>query len=128
VLDFQFEFDTQSQREFIRNTQPSKSERSEYVPTADGFGTGESYAVISVFHNPGYGGRVLILAGASGEGTEAAGNLLADPARWAAVLQSCHLTQNASSQPLQVLLHLEMMAGSPSAVTPLACHLLTSGS
>jgi hypothetical protein len=128
VLDFQFAFDTQSQREFIRNTQPSKSERSEYVPTADGFGTGESYAVISVFHNPGYGGRVLILAGASGEGTEAAGNLLADPARWAAVLQSCHLTQNASSQPLQVLLHLEMMAGSPSAVTPLACHLLTSGS
>jgi hypothetical protein len=127
VLDFQFAFDAQTQREFIRDVHPASGEKSEYIPTAGGYDTGESFAIISVFHNPGYGGRVLILAGASGEGTEAAGNLVADPARWAAILQSCHVTQDALRQSLQVLLHLETMAGSPSTVNTVACHLLASG-
>jgi hypothetical protein len=70
---------------------------------------------------------VLILAGASGEGTEAAGNVVADPARWASVLQLCHLTQDASRQSLQILLHLETVAGSSSTVNTVACHLLASG-
>jgi hypothetical protein len=127
ILDFRFAFNAQTQREFIRNVHSGKGESNEYIPTAGGFDTGESYAIISVFHNPGYGGRVLIIAGASGEGTEAAGNLVADPARWAATLQSCQLTQDASHQSLQVLLHLETMAGSPSTVNTVACHLLASG-
>ncbi len=128
VLDFQFAFNPQTQHEFIRNVHPRKGESSEYIPTAGGFDTGESFAIISVFHNPGYGGRVLILAGASGEGTEAAGNAVADPTRWAAILQSCHLPHDASPQSLQVLLHLETVAGSPSTVNAVACHLLSSGS
>jgi hypothetical protein len=127
LLDFQFAFNPQAQREFVRNVRPEKGESSEYIPTAGGFDTGESFAVISVFHNPGYGGLVLILAGASGEGTEAAGNVVADPVRWAAILQSCHLPHDASPQSLQVLLHLETVAGSPTAVNPVACHLLGSG-
>jgi hypothetical protein len=128
VLDFQFVFDTRTQREFVRNVHPGKGESSEYVPTAGGFDTGESFALISVFHNPGYGGRVLIIAGASGEGTEAAGDLVADPARWASVLQACHIARDASRQSLQILLHLETMAGSSSTVDTVACHLLPSGS
>jgi len=128
VLDFQFAFDTRTQREFVRNVRPGKGESNEYVPTAGGFDTGESFALISVFQNPGYGGRVLIMAGASGEGTEAAGDLVADPARWAATLQFCHIAKDASRQSLQVLLHLETMAGSSSTVNTVACHLLTLGS
>jgi hypothetical protein len=127
VLDFQFAFDDQTKREFIRNIRPGKDESSDYVPTAGGFDTGESFAIISVFHNPGYSGWVLIIAGASGEGTKAAGDLVADPTRWAATLQSCHLTQDASRRSLQVLLHLETMAGSPSTVNAVACHILLSG-
>jgi hypothetical protein len=127
VLDFQFAFNSGTQSEFIRNIHPEKGERSEYIPTAGGFATGESYALISVLHNPGYEGRVLILAGASGEGTVAAGNIVADPARWAAALQPCRLTQDASRQSLQILLHLETMAGSPGTVNTVACHLLASG-
>jgi len=128
VLDFQFAFDTRTQREFIRNVHPGKGESNEYVPTAGGFDTGESFALISVFHNPGYVGRVLIIAGASGEGTEAAGDLVADPARWAATLQSCHIAKDASRQSVQILLHLETMAGSSSTVNTVACHLLPPGS
>ena len=127
VLDFQFTFNAQSQREFVRNVHPAKGESGEYIPTAGGFDTGESFAIISVFHNPGYGGRVLILAGASGEGTEAAGKIVADPTRWTEVLQSCHLAQDASHRSLQLLLHVETVAGSPSTVNTVACHLLASG-
>jgi hypothetical protein len=127
VLDFQFAFDDETQREFIRNIRPGKDESSNYVPTAGGFDTGESFAIISVFHNPGYSGRVLIIAGASGEGTKAAGDLVADPTWWAATLQSCHLPQDVSGRSLQVLLHLETMAGSPSMVNTVACHILFSG-
>jgi hypothetical protein len=125
VLDFQFAFDNRTQREFVRNVHPGKDESGDYIPTAGGFDTGDSFAIISVFHNPGYGGRVLIIAGANGEGTEAAGDLVADPARWAAVLQSCHIAKDVSRQSLQVLLHLETIAGSPSTVNTVACHLLT---
>ena len=70
---------------------------------------------------------MLIIAGSSGEGTEAAGELVTDPARWAATLQPCHLVQGASRQSLQVLLHLEIMAGSPSTVKTVGCHVLASG-
>ena len=127
ILDFQFVVDSQTQREFVHDVRPGKDERSDYIPTAGGFDTGDSFAIISIFHNPGYGGLVLIIAGANGEGTEAAGNLVADPTRWAGILQSCHLTQDSSRQSLQVLLHLETMAGSPSAVNAVTCHLLASG-
>jgi hypothetical protein len=128
VLDFQFAFDPRTQREFIRNVHPGKGESNEYVPTAGGFDTGESFALISVFHNPGNGGRVLIIAGASGEGTEAAGDLVADPARWAATIQSCHNAHGVSRQSVQILLHLETMAGSSSTVNTVACHILAPGS
>ena len=126
VLDFQFAFNAQSQSEFIRNVHPAKGESGEYIPTAGGYGTGESFAIISIFHNPGYGGRVLLLAGASGEGTEAAGNIVADPVRWAGILQSCHLAQDASHRSLQILLQVETVAGSPNTVNTVACHLLAS--
>ena len=68
-----------------------------------------------------------MIAGASSEGTEAAGDLVADPARWAVTLQDCHLAKDDSRQSLQVLLHLKTMAGSHSTVNTVACHLLASG-
>jgi hypothetical protein len=127
VLDFQFAFDDRTQREFVHNGHPGQDEKIDYIPTAGGYDTGDSYAIISVFHNPGYGGRVLIIAGASAEGTEAAGDLVADPSRWAATLQSCHIAQDASHQSLQILLHLQTMAGSSGTVNTVACHLVASG-
>jgi len=91
VLDFQFAFDNQRQREFVRDVHPGKGESSDYIPTAGGIDKGESFAIISVFHNPDYGGRVLIIVGATGKDTKAAADLMADPARWAATLQPCDL-------------------------------------
>src|SRR3984885_15053748 len=72
-LDFRFAFDDDSHQEIIRNVHPRAGEPSSYVPSAKGWATGQSFATISFVQNPGRDGQVLILAGANGEGTQAAG-------------------------------------------------------
>lgn len=126
ILDFHFVFDERIQQELIRNMKPAKGERNEYIPTAGGFDTGQSFATVSIFQNPGHTGRVLIIAGANGEGTEAAGALITDPTRWDTVLQHCHLTGPVEKRSMQLLLQLGTMAGSASDVTVVACHILNS--
>ncbi len=80
-LDFRFAFDDASHQEIIRNVHPRSGELSSYVPTAKGWATGQSFATISFVQNPGKDGQVLILAGANGEGTEAAGELITNTAK-----------------------------------------------
>ncbi len=104
--------------------QPAGSERKQYIPTAGGFDTGQSFAIVSIFQNPGHTGRVLIIAGANGEGTEAAGALITDPARWDMILQPCHLTGPVEKRSMQLLLQLGTRAGTESDVKVVACHVL----
>lgn len=47
-LDFSFEFDSTRKAEFIRNRSPQKSEPSTCVPTAEGWGTGQAYAIVAL--------------------------------------------------------------------------------
>jgi hypothetical protein len=125
LLDFRFVFDEQTQREYIENVRPRKGELRQYIPSAGGYDTGQSYATVSVVSNPGHSGRVLIIAGANGEGTEAAGEMVSDSTRWNAVLKPCHLPPGEDAkQSLQLLLQLGTMAGSPDDVHVIACHLV----
>jgi len=127
LLDFRFAFDEHAQREFIQNVHPGKGEKNVYIPSAGGFGTGDSYATISFFQNPnGHAGQILMIAGANGEGTEAAGSLLTDSTRWDSLLNSCNLPKAPSGVPMQLLLHLGTLAGSASDVQVVSCHLLGS--
>jgi hypothetical protein len=125
LLDFRFTFDDQTQREFIRDLRPVKGEKNEYVPTAGGYDTGQSFATVSVFKNPEHAGHVLIIAGTNGEGTQAAGDIVTNPVRWEEVLRPCHLSGTGSRQALEILLQLGTMAGSANDVKVVACHLLT---
>jgi hypothetical protein len=127
LLDFRFTFDDQTQREFIRNLRPAKGEKSEYIPTAGGYDTGQSFATVSVLKNPDHAGRVLIIAGANGEGTQAAGDLVTNPLRWEEILRPCHLSGSVPKQSLEILLQLGTMAGSANDVKVVACHLLAPG-
>jgi len=127
-LDFRFAFDDKEQSEVIRNVHPKNGEATVYIPTAVGFGTGVSFATISVLASPGHAGRVLIIAGANAEGTEAAGILVTDPARWETVQQACHFSTPASKQSMQLLLQLGTMAGSADDVKVVACHALPPAS
>jgi hypothetical protein len=124
-LDFRFAFDDKVQSEVIHNVHPKNGEAAVYTPTAVGFGTGVSFATISVVASPGHAGRVLIIAGANAEGTEAAGILVTNPARWDTVQQACRFSTASSKQSMQLLLQLGTMAGSADDVKVIACHSLT---
>jgi hypothetical protein len=127
-LDFRFVFDDASHQEILRNVHPRPGESSSYVPTAKGWATGQSFATISFVQNPGKEGQVLILAGANGEGTEATGELVTNGPRLAAALQGCGISSAQPVRHFQLLLRLNTMAGSPSNVDVLACHILPGGS
>jgi hypothetical protein len=123
-LDFRFAFDDDSQQEIIRNAHPRSGEPSSYIPTAKGWATGQSFATISFLQNPGRDGQVLLLAGANGEGTAAAGELVTNPQRLSDALRECGISSSTPVTHFQLLLRLNTMAGSPSNVDVVACHVL----
>jgi hypothetical protein len=127
-LDFRFVFDDASHQEIIRNVHPHPGESSAYVPTAKGWATGQSFATVSFVQNPGKEGQILILAGANGEGTEATGELVTNGPRLSAALRGCGISSAQPVRHFQLLLRLNTMAGSPSNVDVLACHVLPGGS
>jgi hypothetical protein len=127
-LDFRIVFDKPSKQEIVRNVRPQRNESQTYVPTAPGWATGQSFAIVALVQNPDRAGQVLLLAGANGEGTEAAGELVTDLPRLTTALQKCGISQSAPLQHFELLLRLNTMAGFPNNVEVVACHVLSSQS
>lgn len=123
-LDFRFTFDKATAQEVIVNTHPRAHELSSYVPTALGWATGQSFAIIAFIQNLDQDGQVLLLAGASGEGTEAAGKLITDVPRLTATLQKCGMEPSTPLRHFEILMRVNTMAGSPNSSDVVACHIL----
>ena len=126
-LDFKFVFDKGSNQEIIQNVRPRRNELQSYVPTALGWATGQSFAIVALVQNPDQNGYVLLVAGANGEGTEAAGRIITDDRRLSAILRQCGISPTGPLQKFELLLRLKTMAGSPSNFEEVACHLLPPG-
>ncbi|MDR3725209.1 MAG: hypothetical protein P4K83_12085 [Terracidiphilus sp.] len=125
-LDFQFVFDKQFQSEYINNVHPRGNEPRSYHPTAMGWDTGQSYAVIALLPNPDQNGQVLLLAGATAEGTTAAGKIAANPMQLTPMLKRCGIDPAGPLRHFELLLRLNMIAGSSDDVGYAACHMLPS--
>jgi len=69
---------------------------------------------------------VDFLAGANGEGTEAAGHLVTGPDRLANAMRRCGIYVGGPLRHFEILLRLSTMAGSPTNVDVVACHTLSS--
>ena len=126
-LDFKFVFDKPSNQEIIQNVRARRNELQSYVPTALGWATGQSFAIVALVQNPDQNGHVLLVAGANAEGTEAAGRIVTDERRLPAILQPCGISPTGPLQKFELLLRLNTMAGSPSNFEVVACHLLLLG-
>jgi hypothetical protein len=126
-LDFRFEFDKSARSEFIRNFHPRPSEQRQYIPTAPGWATGDSYSIIALVKNPDQSGQILLLAGANAEGTEAAGKFITDLPRLSTELRKCGITSSGPPLHFEMLLHLNTMAGTPNNIDLVACHILPDG-
>jgi hypothetical protein len=124
-LDFRFVFDQSSGQEIVEDVHPHRGEPSQYVPTAKGFATGQSFAVASYLRNPDHQGHVLLIAGADAEGTEAVDELMTNSAELSAAMSRCGLPLSAPVPNFQLLLRLSTMAGSPAHSDVIACHILT---
>jgi hypothetical protein len=124
-LDFQFVSAPVPGGGLIRNVRPRAKEQATYVPTAKGGATGESFALAALVANPDQSGQVLLLAGLNREGTQAAGKFVTDIPRFSAALQSCGISPSGPVRHFEMLLRLNIMAGSPNQFDVLACHLLS---
>lgn len=123
-LDFRFIFDQATNQEVIQNAHPRQGELPEYIPTALGWATGRSFAIVAFVQNLDQNGQVLILAGANGEGTEAAGRLVTDQHRLSDALRGCGIQAGGPLKHFEFLLSVNTMAGSPTNVKVVSCHAL----
>lgn len=125
-MDFVLIYNKDVQQEVVENHNPHAGELLRYVPTAKGFGTGESYATVSLLRNSDQMGHVLLLAGNSAEATQAAGDFITDRSDLGGALRRCGISDISPSARYQVLLKVQTMAGSATRTSILACHQLQS--
>ncbi len=124
-MDFQIIYEPSQAQEIVRNLHPRAGEQASYIPTAKGFGTGESFATISFLSNPNQSGRVLILEGTTAEGTKAAGDLAMNLPLFSSILRGCNGVLH-SGRSFQVLLRVKTIAGAPTETETIACHEIAS--
>jgi hypothetical protein len=110
------EYDLLERRQIAVDKHPARGKPARFVPTARTGGSGEAYAVLALIRNPGQSGHVLLLAGTSMEGTEAAGELAFDSERLSGILSRAGINPSARpAQPFEILLRLTSMAGAASS-------------
>ena len=129
-LDFRFIFTNESSLQSIENVHPRTNELKIYNPQGPGFGrnpaTGIAYAVVAFLQNPRQSGNVLILAGTGAEATEAAARLVTDASNLPIALKNCDDASNGPLMNFELLIKVDIMAGSPTNTNVAACHRLPS--
>jgi hypothetical protein len=121
-MDLRFEYDPKTGKEVIRNVHPRPGELLSYDETAPGWATGQSYAVVAFIKNIDQNGQALFLAGLTAEGTAAAGRLVNDLPRLNATLKKCGVHPSGTDH-FEILLRLNMLAGSPSNIDTVSCRV-----
>lgn len=97
----------------IRNEKPLAGEQTNYIssyaPT-----NGTEYAVVALVPGVSPSRRILILAGASTFGTEAAADFACDPASLDGLLFRLHVSRGGKVPTFEALLKLDVRGGTPS--------------
>ena len=120
-MNFFIDHDAATGLQVVRNQHPRKDELATYVPTAGPYDTGDNYALITLIRNLHGNGYVLLLAGCTHEGMDAAMAVLLNHPEFSRMLRACHLSEES---PFQVLMRVHMMAGSSLTAERLACRQL----
>ncbi len=87
--------------------------------------SGEAYAVVAFVPNVNGEGHVLLIAGTTAEGTEAAGEFITDEARASAALKAIGIDPAGPPRYFEILLEAKAIAGSASQSTILASRLIS---
>lgn len=113
-MNFHFAYDPKSQRTGFSNTHPRPGERSVYWIEGNSSEVDETYGVIAFLPNLSHNGNVLVIQGATGEGTEAAGEYITHPDLLKGLLTRIHAIANDGHlRYFEVLLKSGTIAGTP---------------
>lgn len=124
-LNFRFEFDEQTETPYFSNTSPRAGEQKVYKPIGSGNDTEVTYGLIALAPNLSRDGKVLIIAGAHMEGTEAAGEFATGPAFSIKTMQDLGLLDGRGRlRAFEILLKNGMMGGTSQQSTIVASRVL----
>lgn len=123
-LNFRFLFDSKTQRPGFRNMNPRPNEKSVYWREGNSAQGGETYCVISYVPNAAHNGGVLIIEGATGEGTEAAAEFTTNPELSQEMLKSIHAIDHGRVRYFEVLLKSGTLGGTSERAEIVASRLL----
>lgn len=124
LLDFRFVYDFAAKRPGFRNVSPRAGEKSMYWIEGDPLQPTLTYGVIALVPNLSNNGNVLMIAGATGEGTEAAGEYITNPSLSRQILTSIHAIENGRVRHFEVLLKSGAIAGTSKNAEVVAYRLL----
>jgi hypothetical protein len=110
VLNFQFDYDEQLRIPFIRNRAPDHGELPVYRAASVG-GSGDAYSTIALVPNLRHTGSVLMIAGTTGESTEATGEFLTNGKTAADLLDRLIKRNNGRLPYFEVLLKSRAVDG-----------------
>ncbi len=113
-LNFHFAYDPKLQRTGFSNANPRPGERSVYWTEGSSTQLDETYGVIAFLPNLSHNGNVLMIQGATGEGTEAAGEYITSPASLNHLLTTIHAIDHDHVRYFEALLKSGTIAGTPN--------------
>ena len=123
-LNFRFVYDWEAQRPGFRNVNPRPGEKSVYWHERNSTQTEENYSVISFVPNVAHNGGVLMIAGTTGESTEAAGEFTTHPELSEQMLKTIHAIDRDRVRYFEVLLKSGTLGGTSKQAEIVAYRLL----
>ena len=112
-LNFWINYDFARQIPTVANRSPRAGEQPLYTNGAEGDVPGHDYSVIAYLPNLDHTGNVLIIAGTTMQGMEAAGQYISDPDLDASLFKVLGATPNKQPPYFEVLVNTGTMAGDP---------------
>lgn len=123
-LNFRSRVDFQNKRVGFRNMNPKPGEQGEYWAVGSFLQTEQTYSTIALVPNLSRTGSVLMIAGATREGTEAAGECITNPRLSLQMLKGIHALDNGHVRYFEVLLKSVTIAGASKNADIVAYRLL----
>lgn len=127
-LNFEVVEDGVGGQMYFRNKKPLPGEQSVYDGLAHTGSAGEDYATLSLLPGTNGRGQMLILQGLRQEGTEALGELLADPGNRAQLKRALGINSDPRSPVyFEALVRARSVAGAPVSINIVATRRISIG-
>ncbi len=123
-LNFRYVYDGKLKRPGFRNVNPGPNEKSVYWLEGNSAEAGITYSAISFVPNVAHNGNVLMIAGATGEGTAAAGELITNLERSEQMLETIRAIDGDRVRYFEILLRSGTLGGTSLPAQLVAYRLL----